>query len=365
MFRKAALEKMSSPEQLDLMMRVTSPIGWLALLTLAVVLAGALVWSVVGSIPELVDGRGVLLTGERVFEVKAPMSGTIVSISATPDSTVHPGDVIAVLKNESAQIEERQASEATMSRDEMMIETKKGEIASLQQQKAVQADLVRRGLKAENVLFDYDQRVNADRAQINEIQRELDMLHAQMESTAKVTTPEGGRVVEVVKGMGDGVRQGEPILRIELSAKVEPGAPERICGGGLHVLIYVPADLAGKVRPGQPARISPLDVKKEEFGYLEGKVAWISSFAASPEDMHEKLQNDALVQAYSQQGPVFEARACLVPDPANTMNGYKWSSSTGPNRKITGGGQCTVSMVVAARRPYTYVIPAIRRAAGL
>ena len=31
LFRKATIDKVSSPEQLDLMMRVTAPVGWLAL----------------------------------------------------------------------------------------------------------------------------------------------------------------------------------------------------------------------------------------------------------------------------------------------------------------------------------------------
>ena len=30
LFRKASIDKVSSPEQLDLLMRVTSPVGWLA-----------------------------------------------------------------------------------------------------------------------------------------------------------------------------------------------------------------------------------------------------------------------------------------------------------------------------------------------
>ena len=34
LLRKAAIEKMASPEQLDMAMRVTSPLSWLALATL-------------------------------------------------------------------------------------------------------------------------------------------------------------------------------------------------------------------------------------------------------------------------------------------------------------------------------------------
>ena len=63
--------------------------------------------------------------------------------------------------------------------------------------------------------------------------------------------------------------------------------------------------------------------------------------------------------------PVEAARVCLEADPKNKANGFKWSSSTGPNRPITGGGQCSASLLVDTRRPYTYVIPAVRRTVGI
>ena len=39
LFRKSALEKLSSPERLDVMMQITSPAAWLALAALGAVLA--------------------------------------------------------------------------------------------------------------------------------------------------------------------------------------------------------------------------------------------------------------------------------------------------------------------------------------
>ena len=45
LFRKAAIDKVSSPEQLDLLMSVTSPVGWLALLTVGLMLTAVGIWS--------------------------------------------------------------------------------------------------------------------------------------------------------------------------------------------------------------------------------------------------------------------------------------------------------------------------------
>ncbi len=49
-FRKAALERLSSPEQLDQLMQVTTPKGWLALIALAGLLVTAVILGFVGSI---------------------------------------------------------------------------------------------------------------------------------------------------------------------------------------------------------------------------------------------------------------------------------------------------------------------------
>ena len=56
LFRKAAIDKVSSPEQLDMLMKVTSPVGWLALTTIGVLLSVVVLWSFYGSIPDLVSG---------------------------------------------------------------------------------------------------------------------------------------------------------------------------------------------------------------------------------------------------------------------------------------------------------------------
>lgn len=50
-FRKVSLDRLSSPEQLDLLMQVTSPRSWLAFLALAMLVATAVYWAIFGQIP--------------------------------------------------------------------------------------------------------------------------------------------------------------------------------------------------------------------------------------------------------------------------------------------------------------------------
>ena len=49
-FRKKSIERVSSPEELNDYIRVTSPSVWLVLAALILLLAGILVWSVFGTV---------------------------------------------------------------------------------------------------------------------------------------------------------------------------------------------------------------------------------------------------------------------------------------------------------------------------
>ena len=50
LFRKKSLDRVSSPEQLNDYIRVTSPSVWLVLLAIVLLLAGILIWSTFGKV---------------------------------------------------------------------------------------------------------------------------------------------------------------------------------------------------------------------------------------------------------------------------------------------------------------------------
>jgi HlyD family secretion protein len=406
LFRKAALDKATSPEQLDLVMQVTSPMGWLAMATIAAIIFMIAIWSVVGTIPDLVEGQGVLIRGERLAEIKAAVPGTVARLNVAPDTLVQAGQVVAVINRDRSEIERKIAlkqeqvnrlrsqsvaqgtsDETILAQNEGLVAAKNGELASLRRQRVTQQDLVRRGLKPENALFEFDRRIIATQGELVSLQKEneaikgriaprlnevksveaeIEYLRGDLKETAsEIKSPETGRVVEVLKSAGDKVGEGEPLVRLEQSRPTGPNAGRGFCDGNIHAVIYVNGQEAGKVHPKQLARVSPADVKKEEYGYIIGTVEWVSNFAASPDDMKEKLKNDRLVQSYSEKGPVYEARVCLTSDPENKSNGLKWSSSTGPPKKISSGGLCQSSVVVDYRKPYSYVIPSIKKTLGV
>jgi hypothetical protein len=50
LFRKKSLERINSPEELSDYIRVTTPSVWLVLLATAILLAGMLAWSILGTV---------------------------------------------------------------------------------------------------------------------------------------------------------------------------------------------------------------------------------------------------------------------------------------------------------------------------
>ncbi|MEO8077183.1 MAG: hypothetical protein ABI818_12700 [Acidobacteriota bacterium] len=360
---KPAAERVSSPEQLDLLMQVTSPIGWLALATMGGLVLVAVGWILLGSIPDLVDARGVLMRGERLFDVQAPMVGTVQRLSVRPGSELRADEVVAVIRRDQAGLEERRADALSLARSEALLLSKQREVQTTTQQRATQEELIRQGLAARNSIFEFERNLNVVQAEVNALEREIEILRARQLTIAEVTVSTAGRVVQVLKNVGDRVRENEPLLRIEPA--IVDGAQGAFCAGKVHAILYVPTQLAAKVRTGDLARVSPSDIKREEYGYIVGRVEWVASYAASSDDMREKLKNDQLVTAFGAAGPVYEARICLESDGANARNGFKWSSGLGPAQVVEPGAPCTASLVVDERRPYTYVIPALRRATGL
>jgi HlyD family secretion protein len=404
LFRKAAIDKVSSPEQLDLLMRVTSPVGWLALLTVALMLCGVGVWSVLGSISDLVDGSGTLFRGERIYDVKATIGGSVLALNVRPGGLVVAGQTIARIKREVTSAEQMQAAaeqirasnaqvqaandqltanQVTIGKNRAMAARYGEQLQTLERQRQLQKQLVDQGIKAPKDLLNIERDMDSIRGQMDSLLAEARQLEARSEetkaqirgaqaamastqaglaSTAEVKSAESGRIVEVIKSAGDKVLEGEPLIRIERSSS---GEASQICGGDVHALIYVPAGAAGKIKKGQFVRVSPSDVKKEEYGFIFGKVESVASYPSSTVDMTEKLKNDQLVKQFMTAGPVFETRVCLAKNPSNPVNPFKWSSSLGPPKGTEAGTTCVVSIIVDEKRPYTYVIPAVRRAVGL
>ena len=95
LFRAVSLEKFSSPDQLDQLLRVTSARQWAALLAVFLLLGTTGVWAWRGSIGTKVSGQAVVVRAGGMISVTAQGAGQIVSLTVKVGEKVKANEVVA------------------------------------------------------------------------------------------------------------------------------------------------------------------------------------------------------------------------------------------------------------------------------
>lgn len=411
-FRKVALERLSSPEQLDQLMEVTSPRGWLALVALGALLLVALTWGIFGSIPSKATGEGILIRQGGVSNVVATGSGQLEEIKVTVGDVLTAGQVVASVRQDplQRQIQEAESKLAQLRVDyqsllaygeeqrrlkardrsqqranlQQSIKRLEQDGSLLEEKLVVQASLLEQGLITKQTLLDTQQALNASRDALagsrlqldgldlkrleaeQDLEQQLDArrlslrdqesqlreLKAKLVENASVVSPFDGRVLELMAGPGDLVSPGTPLVTVEVVSEE------------LMAVIYVPASTGKQVQPGMAVQISPSTVKQEEYGYMLGVVSRVAEFPSTTRGMMSLLANQDLVSQLTAQGLPIQANVELLRDQA-TPTGYRWSSSKGPNVKISSGTLAVGSIIVKRDRPIRLVIPVVREKLGI
>jgi len=97
-FRKQALDRLSSAEELDRVVRVSRPGTWIALAGLLLVVAAVVLWATLSSITTTVSGLGFVLPEGGLIEASALRPGIVQRIDVDPGHRVKAGDVVAELE---------------------------------------------------------------------------------------------------------------------------------------------------------------------------------------------------------------------------------------------------------------------------
>ncbi|MEN6389299.1 MAG: hypothetical protein ABFD04_02710 [Syntrophomonas sp.] len=100
LFRKASLDSLTSPEQLNDYIKVSNPSIWIVLSAMFILLAVVLVWSFTGSLPTSVSAKGVISGGKAlgyvdINEASTIKAGQTVQIQAANQSGTINGRVIS------------------------------------------------------------------------------------------------------------------------------------------------------------------------------------------------------------------------------------------------------------------------------
>ncbi|MEA2570269.1 MAG: hypothetical protein QOI24_2270 [Acidobacteriota bacterium] len=410
-FRRASLERLSSPERLDTLLEVTTPRIWFALAGLGAVVVAAIAWGVFGAVPDSLEGEGLMLRWSGLVNVESSAAGVVRDLHVHVGDTVKAGQPIGRLVQADVEDNLRQAR-ARLAELERNRDVTRGKIArdadleratiaqqrqqTLQTQESTRAriryletriaanqELLRAGLINQQTFQDAVQQLDDARQTLAtgesqlkaltaregsvetqasqsvfsleeaaaESRRQIETLESQLAESGTISSPGAGKVVELLTGDGALVTRGQPLITLERA-----DAP-------LVGLTFI-GSAAKQVRRGMRVQMSPAGVPWEEYGYMLGHVVSVSDSPLSPTAMNVLLRNDTLVRDFTARGAAYVVSVELERD-RTTPSGFHWTSRQGPDLSFGSGTLLQAKITLEQRRPIALVIPGLRKWLGL
>ena len=297
-FSQEALDKLRSPEKLDTMLPITTPVSWMALIAVLVLLFAVVLWSIYGAFTVKADGMGLIMDSAGLMNVSHSTGGKIDRLYVRPGMIIKKGDPIAHMEQPQQSADTRMAQYgmglASSDRDAM------GR-AYQYDAKRYQQDV------AEDVYSDYD-----------------------------------GIVDEVMVDVGSMIGAGTPICSVRLTQNRED----------MTGLLYIPLDKGKRVEAGMTIQLAPNGADISQTGSLIGVVRSVSQYPITINGIQQHLGNQQLAQwiIQAQNSSVMEVTFDLVKDP-DDKSGYLWTSKVGEHKPVTPGSFCTGSIIIERKPP--------------
>ncbi|MBQ4403735.1 MAG: hypothetical protein II857_04930, partial [Selenomonadaceae bacterium] len=108
-FSQEALDKLRSPEKLDTMLPITTPVSWMALIAILVLLFAVVLWSIYGAFTVKADGMGLIMDSAGVMNVSHIANGKIAHLYVQPGMKIRKGDLIAHMEQATQSADTRMA----------------------------------------------------------------------------------------------------------------------------------------------------------------------------------------------------------------------------------------------------------------
>jgi HlyD family secretion protein len=196
-------------------------------------------------------------------------------------------------------------------------------------------------------------------------QRRVEALREHYEAETKVKSPYEGKIAELKVNIGELMERGTSLFTILPKDQDMPttGAPRDLTQGEfgpLAAVVYVAPRFGKQIRAGDVVQLAISTARREEFGFVIGRVRMVADIPSTAEGMQRSLKNKQLVQTLSNNAAPFEAVIDLYTDPA-TPSGYRWSSSRGPDIRLNSGTLVSADIEVRSLPILTLAIPQIRQ----
>ena len=297
LFSKEALNKLRSPERLDMLFPITTPIGWVMMAAILLLLFSIVLWSIFGAFTVKANGMGLIMDSAGVVNVSHISGGKVSAVYVKTGTHVHSGDLIAQLE------------QASQSADTRMAQYGMGLASS--------------DRDALNRVYQY----GAKKEQLN--------------IAEYIYSDYDGIIDEVLIEKGKVISSGSPVCTIRLTQNRDD----------LKGVFYIPVDKGKRVEPGMTIQLVPNGVDTSQAGSLIGVVRAVSQYPVSAESIRQKLGNAQLAQwiQTSQNSALMEIKFDLVKD-EDSASGYLWTSQA-QGQTITAGSFCTGSIIIERQPP--------------
>ena len=212
-----------------------------------------------------------------------------------------------------------------------------------------------------------------------------------VEGTTDITLPNKGMVRTMLVHNGDSVRQGQTVALVSIgdshsfltstvnglviSTKTdnEPfeafdpivsvvdgnasdGASQRT-----QLIAYADNEAQRDLRIGMEAQVWPADEKRDEIGYVRGRITQVVRYPAAADEVRQTLKSDILARHFLGDGNdvVYEVRIDLLTSPADSMC-YDWSFGEPANVSMGIGTYCSVLTETRRYSMFQYLFEAAR-----
>jgi hypothetical protein len=206
-----------------------------------------------------------------------------------------------------------------------------------------------------------------------------------VQGTTDITLPNKGMVRTMLVHNGDSVHQGQTVALVSIgesysfltstvdglviSAKTDNEPFEafdpivavveesgiRSQKTGTQLIAYADNEAQRDLRIGMEAQVWPADEKRDEIGYVRGRITQVVRYPAAADEVRQTLKSNILAKRLLEQGDVvYEVRIDLLRLPEDTTR-YDWSFGEPTDVNMGIGTYCSVLTETKRRSMFEYL----------
>jgi|TARA_B110000967_G_C18898703_1_gene572839 HlyD family secretion protein len=385
---------------------ITRPIYSYVLIGIIITCLIAVIWSIFGSIPQRVEGVGMIDTVEGLERVTSISNGRISEVKVKLNDQVKAGDVLFIIAMPErkysidqmelsiGQLKQKKNITFSGNTKSTLIKKKSDELSELSLKKNIEEinksiifytkrvveekKLLDKGLITYAQYFSVQQdlasmkmnkisteeqlnliSLNRNEWNLNNNINEIDLssqltaleveladLIEEYKFETEVTAKTSGFVRQINIKKGD-IVSPEYILAI-INANEDKKS---------YILnLYVPFTTNAFISKGMDVDVELFSADPNLYGYLKGSVKYVAPYISETEGLQNVLENNSLIKYLDAKGGVYKIIVDLETDP-NTFSGFKWSNKKGPPMKIHPGQLSAAYVNVKVKAPIDYVLP--------